>query len=55
MESPQVRAAKMLARLDRLPFSKWHRKLFIVAFLGIMFDATDFTFLGLPSRQFPKS
>lgn len=38
--------AELLARLDRLPFSRWHRNFFIVAFLGIMFDAADFALFG---------
>jgi putative MFS transporter len=40
------KSAELLARLDRLPFSKWHRNFFIVAFLGILFDAADFAMFG---------
>jgi MFS transporter, putative metabolite:H+ symporter len=40
------KSAELLARLDRLPFSRWHRNFFIVAFLGIMFDAADFALFG---------
>jgi hypothetical protein len=50
------KSGELLSRLDRLPFSKWHRAFFIVAFLGIMFDAADFALFGaaLPpiSREF---
>ena len=40
------KSAELLARLDRLPFSKWHRNFFIIAFLGILFDAADFAMFG---------
>jgi hypothetical protein len=30
------KSAELLSRLDRLPFSTWHRAFFVVAFLGIM-------------------
>ena len=46
MENSHDRGAKLVLRLDRLPFSKWHRTLFIISFLGIMFDAMDFAFFG---------
>src|SRR5580693_731958 len=41
----------ILARLERLPFSNWHRKLMVIGFIGILFDATDFATFGgaLPS------
>ncbi len=56
MSVAQTKSAELLSRLDRLNFSKWHRNFFIVAFLGIMFDATDFALFGaaLPpiSREF---
>lgn len=56
MSTNQDKGAETLSRLDRLPFSKWHRNFFIVAFLGIMFDAADFALFGaaLPpiSREF---
>jgi MFS transporter, putative metabolite:H+ symporter len=42
----QDKSPELLARLDRLPFSKWHRNFFIIAFLGIMFDAADFAMFG---------
>jgi putative MFS transporter len=40
------KSAELVTRLDRLPFSKWHRAFFIVAFLGILFDAADFALFG---------
>jgi MFS transporter, putative metabolite:H+ symporter len=50
------KSTELLTRLDRLPFSTWHRNFFIVAFLGVMFDAADFALFGaaLPpiSREF---
>jgi putative MFS transporter len=42
----QTQSAQLVTRLDRLPFSRWHRAFFIVAFLGIMFDAADFALFG---------
>ncbi len=39
--------AGLAARLDALPFSRWHRALFIVASLGILFDAADFAMFGI--------
>jgi putative MFS transporter len=36
----------LVGRLERLPFSRWHRNFFILCFLGIMFDAADFALFG---------
>jgi MFS transporter, putative metabolite:H+ symporter len=56
MSANPEKAGELLSRLDRLPFSPWHRAFFAVAFLGIMFDAADFALFGaaLPpiSREF---
>jgi hypothetical protein len=38
----EAKSAELIARLERLPFSRWHRSFFILAFFGIMFDAADF-------------
>ena len=38
--------ARLLARLDRLPFSPWHRSFLVVAFFGTLFDAADFALFG---------
>ncbi len=50
------KSSELVARIERLPFSRWHRNFFILAFIGIMFDAADFAFFGaaLPpvSREF---
>src|SRR6201747_2835143 len=46
MSIAQAKSAELLSRLDRLNFSKWHRNFFIVAFLGILFDAADFALFG---------
>src|SRR6187431_3172437 len=43
----QQKSAELAARLDRLPFSKWHRNFFTVCFLGVMFDACDFALFGM--------
>jgi len=36
----------LVARLERLPFSAWHKRLLTVAFFGTMFDAADFAMFG---------
>src|SRR3954469_5365015 len=42
-----AKSAELVARLERLPFSRWHRNLFILCFLGVMFDACDFALFGM--------
>jgi MFS transporter, putative metabolite:H+ symporter len=42
----QEKSAELVARLERLPFSRWHRNFFVLAFFGIMFDAMDFALFG---------
>ena len=39
-------SAALVARLEKLPFSPWHRRLWLVAFFGTMFDAADFAMFG---------
>src|SRR3954466_9237671 len=39
-------SAQLVGRLERLPFSRWHRHFFILAFCGIAFDAADFALFG---------
>jgi putative MFS transporter len=46
MADAQQKSAELVARLERLPFSSWHRNFFILAFCGIMFDAADFAMFG---------
>src|SRR5262249_1960809 len=46
MDGTGGKAAELVGRLERLPFSRWHRNFFILAFLGIMFDAADFALFG---------
>lgn len=46
MVDVQKKSAELVARLERLPFSRWHKYFFAVAFLGIMLDAADFAFFG---------
>ena len=40
------KSSELVSRLDRLPFSKWHRNFFVLCFLGVMFDAADFALFG---------
>src|SRR5580692_11974191 len=44
--SAELASAELVARLERLPFSKWHRHFFILAFCGIALDAIDFAIFG---------
>ena len=46
MVDVQQKSAELVARLERLPFSRWHKYFFVVAFFGIMFDAADFALFG---------
>src|SRR5262244_3915529 len=46
MSDNAEKSAELLGRLERLPFSRWHRNFFILAFFGIMFDAADFALFG---------
>src|SRR5882757_9228155 len=46
MVAAQQKSAELVTRLERLPFSKWHRSFFVLAFCGIMFDAADFALFG---------
>src|SRR5262249_49418108 len=46
MGDAQQKSAELVVRLERLPFSRWHRNFFILAFCGIMFDAADFALFG---------
>jgi hypothetical protein len=46
MAAAETKSAELVTRLERLPFSRWHRNFFVLAFLGIMFDAADFALFG---------
>lgn len=46
MAGNEQKSAELVARLDRLPFSRWHRNFFALSFFGIMFDAVDFALFG---------
>lgn len=46
MKVDEAKSAELVARLDSLPFSKWHRNFFILGFIGVMFDAADFALFG---------
>lgn len=49
-------SGRLMSRLEALPFSRWHKALFLVAFFGTLFDAADFALFGgalpLISREF---
>lgn len=47
MKHNEKKSAELIARLDAMPFSKWHRSFFVLCFVGILFDAADFAFFGL--------
>src|SRR6476620_1347310 len=46
MDGKAAASATLVGRLERLPFSRWHRNFFTVCFLGVMFDACDFALFG---------
>jgi putative MFS transporter len=46
MKADEAKSAELVARLETLPFSKWHRDFFILGFIGVMFDAADFALFG---------
>src|SRR3981081_897362 len=46
MSPNEEKSAELVGRLERLPFSRWHRNFFLLAFLGVMFDAADFALFG---------
>src|SRR5919201_1631498 len=46
MDGKAAASATLVGRLERLPFSRWHRNFFVLCFLGIMFDAADFALFG---------
>ena len=46
MAGQEEKSAELVTRLDRLPFSRWHRNFFVLSFFGIMFDAMDFALFG---------
>src|SRR6266436_2187560 len=47
MTTTAEKSAELVGRLERLPFSRWHRNLFALCFLGVMFDACDFALFGM--------
>src|SRR5581483_11804536 len=47
MSASDSKSAELLGRLERLPFSRWHRNLFALCFVGVMFDACDFALFGM--------
>lgn len=47
MKGDDQEAAKLVARLDAMPFSKWHRRFFVLCFAGVLFDAADFALFGV--------
>ena len=47
MTDQAAKSAELVGRLDRLPFSPWHRNLFTLCFFGVMFDAFDFALFGM--------
>src|ERR1700744_5072099 len=46
MSDSQAKAAELVGRIERLPFSQWHLALVILAGLGVLFDAADFALFG---------
>ena len=42
----RAKSAQLVGRLERLPFSRWHLNLAILAGIGVLFDAADFALFG---------
>src|SRR6202035_606184 len=47
MATTAEKSAELVGRLERLPVSRWHRNLFALCSLGVMFDACDFALFGM--------
>jgi MFS transporter, putative metabolite:H+ symporter len=41
-----AKSAELVGRLEKLPFSRWHLNLAILAGIGVLFDAADFALFG---------
>jgi len=46
MANATQQSSALVARMERLPFSRWHKTFFAVAFFGTLFDAADFALFG---------
>lgn len=46
MAGSDAKAAELIGRMERLPFSRWHLNLAILASVGVLFDAADFALFG---------
>lgn len=46
MDDTGTRSGDLLARLEKLPFSRWHLNLAVIASLGVLLDSTDFALFG---------
>lgn len=46
MSDLNAKSAELVGRLEKLPFSRWHLKLAIIAGLGVLFDSADFALFG---------
>jgi len=46
MANVREQSSALVSRLESLPFSRWHRTFFLVAFFGTLFDAADFALFG---------
>lgn len=46
MGASAAKSAELVGRLEKLPFSRWHLNLAIIAGVGVLFDAADFALFG---------
>lgn len=46
MSDIKAKSAELIGRLEKLPFSRWHLNLAILAGIGVLFDAADFALFG---------
>jgi putative MFS transporter len=42
----RAKSAELVGRLEKLPFSRWHINLAVLAGIGVLFDAADFALFG---------
>jgi putative MFS transporter len=42
----KAKSAELVGRLEKLPFSRWHLNLAVIAGIGVLFDAADFALFG---------
>src|SRR6516165_5149279 len=55
VQDDQTKSAQLVTRLERLPFSNWHRNFFILAFCGIALTRWILRYSARRFRQSPAN